>query len=562
MFLLSCGTKKEQADLIIHNARIYTIDSTFSIAEAMAIKDGKILFTGTNKEVLAKYESNEQKDIQGGVIFPGFIDAHCHFYAYGRGLNEVDLVDTKSYNEVLQKTIVFSKEQHLYPENPNALKNIGTLKENWILGRGWDQNDWEKKEFPDRDKLDSLFPNTPVVLKRIDGHAVLVNKVALDIAGFTLKTKINGGELVTKDGKLTGVLIDNASDSIQKFIPKQNKELIKKALLKAQENCLAMGLTTVDDAGLEKNIVDAIDSLHKSNELKMRIYAMLTPNKENMDYYLKRGAYKTERLTVCSFKFYGDGALGSRGACLLKDYDDKKNWKGFLLNSFEYFNKNAELMNDNNFQMNTHCIGDSAMRLAIMAYALNPLIYYDFDHKLSDKINRDRRWRIEHAQIIDTADLKFIKALHIIPSVQPTHATSDMYWATDRLGPKRIKNAYAYKTLLEAAGMLALGTDFPVEDISPFKTLYAAVARKDARGFPAGGFQKENALSRKEALMGMTIWAAYSNFEEKEKGSLTRGKWADFVILDHDIFTCKEEDILNTRVLSTYIRAEQVYKKN
>lgn len=524
----------------------------------MVIKDGKIVCTGTNEELLSKYNAKELKDAEGKFIFPGLIDAHCHFYAYGKGLNEVDLVGTTSFEEVVEKTVRFSKEHHLFPENTSVKLNQPGESGNWIIGRGWDQNDWAKKEFPDKEKLDSLFPNNPVVLKRIDGHAVLANQQALNAAKFSVKTKINGGELETKNGKLTGILIDNASDSLQKLIPKADKEQIKKALLKAQENCFAVGLTTIDDAGLEKYIIDEIDQLQKNKELKMRVYAMLTPNAENINHYLKSGPYKTDRLTVCSFKFYGDGALGSRGACLLDNYADKSNWKGFLLSEPAYYSKHALLMHEADFQMNTHCIGDSAMRLILNTYAS---IRGNMKQEEFNTLSAKRRWRIEHAQVIDKNDFKLVKELHIIPSVQPTHATSDMYWAGERLGKERIKYAYAYKQLLEAAGMLALGTDFPVEDISPFKTLYAAVARKDSKGFPDGGFQKENALTRKEALMGMTIWAAYSNFEEKEKGSLTPGKWADFVILDTDIFTCKEEAILKTKVISTYIGAEQVYKQ-
>jgi predicted amidohydrolase YtcJ len=322
-----------------------------------------------------------------------------------------------------------------------------------------------------------------------------------------------------------------------------------------------MGITTVDDAGLMKYEIDIIDSLQKVNELKMRVYAMLSDSGPNYKYYLKKGPYKTERLNVCSFKFYADGALGSRGACLLNNYADKTNWKGFLLNTEKHFNTSADLVYENGFQMNTHCIGDSAMRLILYAYALNPKIGFDANGDLTNEIMKKRRWRIEHSQIINEKDLELVKSLFVIPSIQPTHATSDMYWAEERLGKERIKFAYAYKQLLNAAGLVAIGTDFPVEDISPFKTFYAAVYRKDSKGFPKNGFQMENALTREETIKGMTIWAAYSNFEEKEKGSLTAGKFADFVILDTDLIKCQEDKILNTKVLSTFIAGEEVYKK-
>lgn len=510
----------------------------------MAVKNGKVLNVSSDKEVLSKYTAPEIRNANGKAVFPGFIDAHCHFYGYGKGLNEVNLVGTTSFNNVVEAVNQFVKEHDIANEIIKPVKN--SQKQDWIIGRGWDQNDWSNKEFPERKKLDSLYPNTPVILKRIDGHAVLVNKAALDIAKFDEKTKISGGELILKNGKLTGVLIDNAADSIEKCILKPGKDLIVKSLLKAQVNCLATGLTTVDDAGLEKKIIDIIDQLHKSKELKIRMYTMLTPDKINTEYYLKNGKYKTDRLIVCSFKFYGDGALGSRGACLLKDYSDKKHWKGFLLHPPEYFAHNAVLMNKNGFQMNTHCIGDSSVRMIL--------------NICNQKGIKNKRWRMEHAQIVDSKDLAMIKELGIIPSVQPTHATSDMYWAEERLGKVRIKSSYSYRDLLNAAGMLALGTDFPVEDISPFKTFYAAVYRKDSKGFPEKGFQMENALTREETIKGMTIWAAYSNFEENEKGSLVPGKWADFIILDTDLMKCSEKQILKTKVLSTFIAGEEVYK--
>jgi len=541
---LSCKEPLKEADLIIHNAVIYSVDSIFSVHQAMAIRDGQILELGTNEAIREKFKSKTVKDAEGKCIFPGFIDAHCHFYGYGKGLNEVDLVGTNSFNEVIEKTSEFVKQKDLSPEVSTL-----TSKNNneWIIGRGWDQNDWENKEFPGKERLDSLFPDMPVLLKRIDGHAVLVNQKALTMAGFTSGTKIKGGELEIKNGKLTGILIDNAADSLEQFIPVSNKESIKKALLKAQANCVAMGLTTVDDAGLNKNIIDVIDELQKSGELKMRVYAMLTPNSENLNHYLKNGIYKTDKLTVRAFKFYADGALGSRGACLLKEYSDKDGWKGFLLNDISYFEKYARLLAEKGFQMNTHCIGDSSVRLILNIY-----------NKHINSVS-DMRWRIEHAQTVNPADLKNFND-NIIPSVQPTHATSDMYWAGKRLGDERVRHAYAYKDALNASKTIALGTDFPVEDISPFKTFYAAVYRKDSKGYPEKGFQTENALTREETIKGMTIWAAYSNFEEKEKGSLSPGKFADFIILDTDLMKCAEENILKTKVLSTYISGMEVYK--
>ena len=533
LVILSACSKKPQGDLIIHNAVIYTVDSAFSVKQSMVIKEGRILALGTDEEILNKYNTKEKINAEGKAVFPGFIDAHCHFYAYGKGLQEVDLTGTKTFDEVIKRVVDFSKSN----------------KSEWIIGRGWDQNDWDEKEFPTKQKLDSLFPSIPVLLNRIDGHAALANSTALTRAGIKSPGKFTGGIIEGKLGKLTGVLIDNAVDSVTKAIPKITDEQIKNVLLAAQEKCFAVGLTTVDDAGLDKNIVEIINGLHKEKKLKMRVYAMLTPNKENTEHYLKTGPYKTERLNVRSFKFYADGALGSRGACLIKEYSDKPGHYGFLLSEPGYFKKSAKQMVEKGFQMNTHCIGDSADRVVLDIYAEN----------LEGK--NDKRWRIEHAQVVDKEDLDKYGAYNIIPSVQPTHATSDMYWAEERLGKERVKTAYAYKDLLKQNNMLALGTDFPVENINPIYTFYAAVVRKDHKDFPEGGFQIENALLREETIRGMTIWAAYSNFEEKEKGSLERGKFADFVILDKDLMKVSDKEILSSKVIATYINGEKVFGK-
>lgn len=537
-FLISCKSSKEEADLIIYNTKIYTVDSSFSIQEAMCIKDGKIIAIGKNADILNRYNSNQKLSLEGKFVYPGFIDAHCHFYGYGKGLMQVDLVNTTSFDEVISKTRDFYK---------NNLSNIEIDKstsigknQTWLIGRGWDQNDWADKEFPNKKKLDSLFPNIPVFLKRVDGHAALVNQIALDLAGINIKTKIDGGEIISENGQLTGVLVDNAVDSVEKLIPELNQELIIKSLKEAEKKCLAFGLTTLDDAGLSKTVIDIIDSLHHRNELQIKVYAMLTPDEINLNYYLKHGPYKTEKLNVRSFKYYADGALGSRGACLCEEYHDKKGWKGFLLNQPNYFEKFAEEMFNKGFQMNTHCIGDSATSLILK-------LYNNYTSK-----SKDLRWRIEHAQVVKPDDFKLFSK-NCLPSVQTTHATSDMYWAAERLGNERVKYAYAYNDLLQKSGMLALGTDFPVEDINPFKTFYAAVYRKDTKNYPEGGFQMENAITREQALKGMTIWAAFTNFEEKEKGSLEIGKYADLIVLDKDLLNCQEQDILKTKVLMTFI---------
>lgn len=532
----SCSTKRK-VDLIIYGATVYTVDSAFSMTESFAVKDGKIVALGTSEEVLHAFEAKKLINAKGKAVYPGFIDSHCHFYAYGAGLQEANLIETKSFDEVLQRLSEFSKSN----------------KREWIVGRGWDQNDWEVKEFPDKGKLDALFPDKPVMIFRVDGHAALANSKALKLAGITTTTKISGGTIEVKNKELTGILVDNAMELATNVIPQPSKEEIKESLLDAQKNCFAVGLTTVDDAGLKKNIVDEMDALQRSGELKMRIYAMLTDNKENMDYYLKNGKYKTDRLNVGSFKFYADGALGSRGACLLTPYSDK-NERGFLLSKPEHFDSAAVRLYEKGFQMNTHCIGDSAVRLIQNLYI----------SVLSQNKELPARWRIEHLQITTKEDMNRLSGLpkgSIIPSVQPTHATSDMYWAKDRLGEERVKYAYAFNDLLKAAGVLALGTDFPVESINPFYTFYASAVRKDLKGFPDQGFQMENVLSRENTLRGMTIWGAYSNFEENEKGSIEPGKFADFIILENDIMKVEPDKIPHTKVLQTFVNGECVYER-
>jgi len=530
--LLSCN-RKEKIDLLVYNATIYTVDSSFSTAEAMAVKDGKIIAVGKTADIEKEFDATEKLDAQGKFIYPGFIDAHAHFVGYGMSLQRVDLTGTNSWEECIERVKIFANEN----------------KEGWITGRGWDQNDWAIKEFPNNEILDTLFPDRPVLLTRVDGHAAIANQKALDLAGIKAHDTLTGGEIEEMEGTLTGVLIDNAVDLVSSKIPAATDEQFKKALQAAEQNCFAMGLTTIDDCGLSFPSVDMIKSLQANGDLKMRLYVMLSDEKANYDYAAANGMIKTDRLNVRSFKVYGDGALGSRGACLLQPYSDKIGHYGFLLSQPEHFDSVANWISNNRWQMCTHAIGDSGNRTILNTYA----------KYLKGK--NDLRWRIEHAQVVDQNDFSLFGANSIIPSVQPTHATSDMYWAGDRLGGERVKGAYAYKQLLQQNGWLPLGTDFPVEDISTFKTFYAAVVRKDAKGWPANGFQPENALTREEALRGMTIWAAKANFEEKEKGSLEKGKFADFVILDSDIMKEVQEKLLSIKVLQTFLNGEKVFEK-
>jgi len=530
-FFSSCS-KKEQADLIVYNARVYTVNSTFDTVQALAVKDGKILAVGTSDEIKKQFKGTEEIDAEGKTVYPGFIDAHAHFYGYGQSLQTADLRETKSWAEVLQRLADFAKT------HPNG----------WLIGNGWDQNDWEDKAFPTNEKLTALFPGRPVFLTRIDGHAAIANQKAFDDAGIKNAQQLTGGDMLTQNGKLTGVLIDNAVGLVESKIPEPDAKLAEKIFMDAQKNCFAAGLTTIDDCGLPFQAVDFIEKLQKESKLKMRLYVMLSDAPQNYDYLFKRGAIKTDRLNVRAFKVYADGALGSRGACLLKPYTDVPEKTGFLLSDQKHFEEVAIKIAEHNFQMCTHAIGDSANRVMLKIY--NKIL----------KGKNDKRWRIEHAQVVNANDFDLFGHASIVPSVQPTHATSDMYWAGQRLGAERLKGAYAYKQLLKQNGWIPLGTDFPVENINPLLTFYAATVREDAKGFPKGGFQIENALTPEEALKGMTIWAAKANFEENEKGSLEKGKLADFVILDNDILKSSPQNILKTKVLKTYLNGEKVYE--
>jgi predicted amidohydrolase YtcJ len=522
LIIVGCS-KKEQADLIVTNATIYTVNDSFETAQAFAVKDGKFLDVGSSKDISAKYESSNTIDVNGQTVVPGFIDAHCHFLGLGFNQQAVDLVGTTSFEDVMERVIEF--------QNKNNLK--------YIKGRGWDQNDWDDKKFPNNNLLNALYPDTPIVLTRIDGHAILCNQAALDLGNVTINSKIDGGEVVLENGELTGVLVDNAESLVMNYWPKVSKEETVKALMDAQDICFSYGLTTVDDAGLGVEAIELIDSLQQTGDLKMRVYAMVSASKRNLDYYLNKGIIKTEKLNVRSFKFYADGALGSRGAMLREPYSDKPGHFGLMVNDIKTLEETASRISNSEFQMNTHAIGDSANHAVLQTYK----------KVLQGKQNR--RWRIEHAQIVSPKDIELFN--DIVPSVQPTHATSDMYWAEDRVGSERMKGAYAFKELLNKYGKVALGTDFPVEQVSPFLTFYAAVARQDVKGYPEGGFQMENALTREETLKGMTIWAAYSNFEENEKGSIETGKFADFIILDKDIMKVPPKAILNIKVLKTFV---------
>jgi predicted amidohydrolase YtcJ len=528
--LISCSSV-QNVDLIIHNAVIYTIDQEFTIAESVAISGGRFLATGSSRDILRRYSSENVIDLQGKFVYPGLIDPHCHFVGYGRNLAFADLTGSQSFQDIIN---ILRSHHEKYPTE-------------WIQGRGWDQNLWEVKQFPHHRELDEAFPDIPVLLTRIDGHAAIANSEALRIAGINSRTRISGGEVILESGQPTGILIDRAIYLVREKIPSSTLQDDIAGLKKAQADCFSVGLTSIGDAGLDKEIILLIDSLQRSGDLQMRIYAMLSPKEENFQAFMYNGPYKTDHMNIRSVKLFADGALGSRGAKLLEPYWDDNQNSGLLVETPEFMRKIASKALENGFQVNTHCIGDSAVRLVLAIYS-----------ELLGKAN-ELRWRIEHAQIVHPSDMHLFGKYSIIPSIQTTHATSDMLWAINRLGQHRIKNAYAYKQLLDQNGWLPNGSDFPVEHINPFYGYYAAIARQNLQGYPDGGWQMENALSRQEALKAMTIWAAKAQFEENEKGSIEPGKFADFIVLDQDLLTVEKEIIPGIMVRATYSSGELVY---
>jgi predicted amidohydrolase YtcJ len=513
----SCSPK-EQVDLILHNGTFYSLNANNDTYEAVAIRNGKIVAVGPENEILNGYKSPSIYDMEKKHVYPGFIDAHAHLLGYSLMKNDLDLVGTNSWNEIIEKLKGFQSKR----------------SSGWIVGRGWDQNDWTSQSegnfrpdgIPTNSALNSLFPQTPVVLIRIDGHAAIANDEAMRRAGVQVEN---------------GVLLDNDMTKVLNAIPLASNKEKAALLIEGQSDCIASGLTTIDEAGIDTDDLKIIDSLQKSGDFYLRVYAMLNASDKDFQYWMERGPDTTSSmLKIRSIKFMADGALGSRGACLKKAYADFLTTKGALLNDPGYFRFRFATAYARGFQVCTHAIGDSANAVVLKWYS-----------ELLEGVN-DKRWRIEHAQVVDSADFALFQQYSVIPSVQPTHAISDAPWAMSRLGISRLRYAYNYKRLLGYSNMLALGTDFPVEVMDPLRTFHTAVFRKE---FKEGSetFATNESLSPLEALYGMTVWAAVSNFEESEKGSIEVGKLADFTVLNLDILKASEKEMLRAKVDQTII---------
>ena len=529
------------ADLIVTNARIYTSDDTRPVVEAVAVAGGKVLFAGNAAGAMAlKGAATRVLDVGGRTVIPGMIDAHGHVAGLGDALHIVDLTGTTTYDEVVARVAERAKK---------------TPKGQWVLGRGWDQNDWGDTRFPTHDKMTAAVPDHPVYIVRVDGHAGLANLKALQAAGVTAATQDPSGGHIERnaDGSPSGVFVDNAQGLVRRAIPRQTRDDVKLAITDAVREAQRWGLTGVHDAGASATALDVYEELAKSGQMKFRLYAMISDDAPTVDAWFKRGplmdAYNGS-LWVRSIKLYSDGALGSRGAALLEPYSDDAKNIGLLVSAPAHIQDVATRALKAGFQINTHAIGDRGNRLVLDAY----------EAALKAVPTADHRFRVEHAQILNFDDVSRFAHLGVIPSMQASHQTSDMYWAAARLGAQRLLGAYAWRSLLNTGVVVPNGSDFPVEQVNPLISFHSAVSRQDARDWPPGGWYPAERMTREEALKSITIWAAYSGFQEKVLGSLTPGKYADFVVLDQDIMRVPPELLLNTRVLQTWVGGTKVYE--
>jgi predicted amidohydrolase YtcJ len=540
--LAAQGPSASPADLVVTNGRIYTADGARPVVDAMAIRRGRVVFVGDRAGARALTGPNTQTlDLQGRTVIPGMTDAHAHVTGLGQSLRSVDLVGTTSYEQVIARV---------------AEKARTTPKGEWIIGRGWDQNDWGDTRWPAHAALSRAVPDHPVYLARVDGHAGLVNALALQKAGITRATaNPTGGEIIRDAaGEPAGVLVDNAQDLVGRAIPAATRAQVKEMIKAAITEMHRWGLTGVHDAGASAQVLELYEELGREGALGIRLYAMISDDAATIDAWFKRGpqsALYDGTLWVRSIKLYQDGALGSRGAALLEPYSDNAATTGLLVSPPEHIRDVATRALRAGFQVNTHAIGDRGNRLVLDSY----------ETALRAVPVADHRFRVEHAQILHADDIPRFAALGVIPSMQASHQTSDMYWAGTRLGDTRLRGAYAWRSLLESGTIIPNGSDFPVEYVDPLISFKASVSRQDARGWPAGGWFPEQRMTRDEALRSMTLWPAYAAFQEAELGSLAAGKRADFVVLDQDIMRVPEAMLPATRVLSTWVGGARVYER-
>jgi len=539
--LAQTAAPKAPADLIVTNARVYTADDARPLVEAFAVRDGRIAFVGSQREAAVLRGPNTRVvDAGGRTVIPGMVDAHAHFSGLAQTLRSVDLTGTNSLAEVIARVVA---------------KSTSVPKGTWITGRGWDQNDWGVTDFPTHEALTAALPDHPVLLERVDGHAMYANMAAMKVAGVTAASKAPVGGQIIKDanGNPTGVFVDNASNVLEEKVPAPTAAEYKSALKEAIALMHRWGLTGMHDAGASRTAIDTYEELAKAKELNLRLYVMISDDKAALDHYFAKGpqsALYDGQLWVRAVKLYADGAMGSRGAALLEPYSDDPNNSGLLKSTQEHIRDVAERGLKAGFQINSHAIGDRGNRVVLDAY----------EQALKTVPSVDHRFRVEHAQILHYDDIPRFAQLGVIPSMQASHQTSDMYWIGKRLGPTRLYGAYAWQSLLQTGVVIPNGSDFPVEQVNPLISFHAAIARQDARDWPAGGWFPEQKMSREEALRSMTIWPAYAGFQETSMGSITAGKFADFVILDTDIMRVPAEMVMKTRVLSTWVGGRAVFE--
>jgi hypothetical protein len=533
----------QPADLIVTNARIYTVDDNHPFVDALAVRDGRVEFVGSTREaLLLRGVSTRVIDAAGRTVIPGMVDAHAHLFGLGEFLANIDLRDTRSYDEVVSRV---------------AARARGTPAGRWILGRAWDQNKWGDTRFPTHDALSRVTPNNPVVLTRVDGHALLANAAAMRAAGVTAATKDPSGGRIERNsaGEPTGVFVDNAKALIERVVPPLSHDEMMADALAAVKEATRYGLTGVHDPGEPRNVLDLFEEMGKAGTLGLRVYAMISDDSAAIEHYFQlgpRSGLYDNHLWIRAIKLYADGALGSRGAALLDPYTDDPKNSGLLVSTPDHLRDVSTRALQHGFQVATHAIGDRGNRIALDAY----------EAALKAVPTVDHRFRVEHVQVLDHADVPRFAQLGVIPSMQAVHQTSDMYWASNRLGYARTLGAYAWRSLLSTGVIIPNGSDMPVERVNPLYSFHAAVSREDDNNWPPGGWFPEQKMTRDEALKAMTIWPAFAAFQEKEMGSLTPGKLADFVILDRDIMTAPVEQILGTSVLATYIGGRAVFERS
>ena len=535
------SAQQHPADLVVTNGRIYTADAARPVVDAMAIRGGRVVFVGDRAGAKALIGAQtEVLDLDGQTVIPGMTDAHAHVLGLGQALRNVDLVGTASYEAVIARVVARAKE---------------TPKGEWIIGRGWDQNDWGDTRWPSHEALSRAVPDHPVYLERVDGHAALANAMAMQRAGLTRASKDPSGGQIVRDarGEPMGVLVDNAQGLVERSIPAATRAQTKAMIAAAITEMHRWGLTGVHDAGASAQTLELYEELGRDGALDIRLYAMISDHAPTLEAWFRRGPQSglfDGRLWVRSIKLYQDGALGSRGAALLEPYSDDATTSGLLVSAPAHIREVADRALVAGFQVNTHAIGDRGNRLVLDAYQA----------ALAARPTADHRFRVEHAQILHSDDIPRFAALGVIPSMQASHQTSDMYWAGNRLGETRLRGAYAWRSLLETGTIIPNGSDFPVEYVDPLISFKASVSRQDAKGWPVGGWFPEQRMTREEALKSMTIWPAYAAFQERELGSLTPGKHADFVVLDQDLLRIPDAMLPQVRVRSTWFAGRKVYE--